>query len=129
MAQEESLDGEMSSRHGENCVSVRAEAADLLRDLVAPSTPGESVKALIGRAARTSGLTFIRAKKIWYGEAQSILAQEMDALRQATRRRCGDKHAAVRSESDALGASIERIEAELACLRQHMEGIAADPSG
>jgi hypothetical protein len=107
-------------------VSVKAEAASLLREMVAPPAPGESVKALIGRAARASGLSFIRAKKLWYGEAQTILAEEMDALRATTRRRCGDKNA-VRSESQTLGASIERIEAELARLRSHLEGLAAAP--
>jgi hypothetical protein len=106
-------------------VSVKAEAASLLREICAPPAPGESVKALIGRAARASGLTFIRAKKLWYGEAANVLAEEWIALQQTARRRCGDTDA-VRSESQALGASLERIEAELARLRLRLDGASPD---
>ena len=68
-------------------MSVESEASSLLRAIVAPPFPGESVKALIGRAARKGGLTFIRARKLWYREARAILASEMDALRAARRQR------------------------------------------
>jgi hypothetical protein len=108
-------------------VSVNVKAATLLRDLVAPPAPGESVKAQIGRAARRAGLSFTRSRKIWYGEAQLILAEEWIALQEAVRRRCGDCDE-LRSESQDLAASIDRIEAELARLRSRLEGFAASPS-
>lgn len=104
-------------------VSVNLKAATLLRDLVAPPAPGESVKAQIGRAARRAGLSFERSRKIWYGEAQKILAEEWIALQEAVRRRCGDCND-LRSESQDLAASIDRIEAELARLRSRLESYA-----
>ena len=62
-------------------MSSIAEASDLIRRAAEPRPVGDSVKAAISRAARKLGLTFSRAKSIWYGEAHRIDANEMDALR------------------------------------------------
>lgn len=100
-------------------MSVEFEASRLLRDLVAPPYPGESVKALIGRAARRAGLTFIRAKKLWYGEVRdgAIRAEEMDALRAAVRIKQdeaeGEHERALRAEYREIFDRLARIEARL----------------
>lgn len=57
------------------------EASNLLRAIAEPRPVGDSVKAAIRRAARKVGLTFSRAKSIWYGDAHTISSVEMDALR------------------------------------------------
>lgn len=62
-------------------MSSLAEASNLIRRVAEPRPVGDSVKAAISRAARKLGLTFSRAKSIWYGEAHRIEAAEMDALR------------------------------------------------
>ena len=125
------MGGDFSSQSGESrvsmSVSVRAEASSLLRALVAPPAPGESVKALIARGARRAGLSFERARKLWYQEAGRILADEMDALRAAARRRCGEANELARKSQD-LGDSLDRIDAELAHLRARLASrSAADP--
>jgi hypothetical protein len=98
-------------------VSVESEASSLLRVIVAPPVPGESVKALIGRAARRCGLTFSRARKLWYGEARAILATEMDALRAAARVKQdeaeGGYERALRAEYREIFDRLARIEARL----------------
>ena len=67
---------------GEKNMCVKSEASTLLREIVAPPWPGESVKALIRRASRKSGLTVSRATKLWYGLCARIDAEEIDRLRE-----------------------------------------------
>lgn len=62
-------------------MSSVAEASTLIRKAAEPRPVGDSVKSAIRRAAHRLGLTFTRAKNIWYGEARRIDAHEMDALR------------------------------------------------
>lgn len=110
------MEWENHSPSREQSVSVEFEASSLLRDLVAPPYPGESVKALIGRAARRSGLTFIRAKKLWYGEVRdnAIRAEEMDALRRAARVKQDEAESGLIGELRELRARLARLETRLA---------------
>lgn len=62
-------------------MSSVAEASVLIRKAAEPRPIGDSVKSAIRRAAHRLGLSFTRAKTIWYGEARRIDAHEMDALR------------------------------------------------
>lgn len=62
-------------------MTASVEAARLLQALASPSQPGESVKALISRAARRAGLPAGLCKRLWYGEARRIDADTMDHLR------------------------------------------------
>ncbi len=39
-----------------------------VRRLAFPGEPGESIKAVLGRVARRSGVTLNEAKRLWYGE-------------------------------------------------------------
>lgn len=80
--------------------SVEAQASDLLRGLARPANPGESVKVAIGRAARRAGLSFGRARRIWYGLAV-IRGAELDHLR----RTAGQT---VTEDSDASTAELLR---------------------
>ena len=64
-------------------MSVSVEASSLLREIVSPREPGESVKALWLRASRKTGLSFSRVTKLWYGLPARIGAEEMDVLRRA----------------------------------------------
>ena len=74
---------EIQSPGEEISESVKDEARRLLRQIVSPPYPGESVKSLINRAARKAGLTAGRCKKYWYGEVGLPTAEEIDALRRA----------------------------------------------
>lgn len=62
-------------------MSSVSEASMLLRRVAGPREIGDSVKAAINRAARKIGLTYSRARDIWYANARRIDATEMDALR------------------------------------------------
>lgn len=56
-------------------------ASDLLKRAALPVLPGELIAHQIRRAARKVGLPVPRAKSIWYREARTIRAHEIDALR------------------------------------------------
>lgn len=102
-------------------MSASCEAAELVRRCAGPAVPGESVKSLIRRAARRTGLSPARVKAIWYREAASILASEMDRLRELSSVRRKDDDAA-QSEYGELLSRLERIEAFMARLDSRMEG-------
>ena len=101
---------EMSSQRGESSMSVELEASTLLHGLAEPVSAGESVKALIARAARKCGLPNSRVKKLWYKEARAILAQEMDALRIAAAKRQKERDDGAKSEFRELSERIARLE-------------------
>ena len=74
----------------EKIMSVQCEASNLLREIVSPREPGESVKALWLRASRKTGISFSRITKLWYGLPARIDAYEMDTLRRAAAARKGN---------------------------------------
>ena len=63
---------------------VLIEMQNIVRRAAQPCEPGDSIKALINRAARRMGLQFRRARSIWYATpGTAIRAAEADALRVA----------------------------------------------
>jgi hypothetical protein len=62
-------------------VSSRAEAQALVRQCAEPGPAGDNIKGAIRRASSRTGLSFSRARDIWYGDARRIEAAEMDGLR------------------------------------------------
>lgn len=76
-------------------------ASDLLKRAAMPARPGELVVHQIKRAARKVGLTYARAKSIWYGEARAIRAHEIDALRKTV------------GEVDEVRAAFEAVDPRL----------------
>ena len=68
-------------------LSESEEAAYWLRRLVEPAPAGSHIETLIRNAARKLGWTYTRAKDVWYGQARTIRAREMDTLRNAVRQR------------------------------------------
>jgi hypothetical protein len=104
MAKEPSEQMEKSSKNGEiRFMSAVAEAAFRLRHLAEPRPVGDRVKTAIGRAAKLAGLPFSRAENLWYGEARTVRAEEMDAIRRAEKAREAKEQAA-RDQAAALGA-------------------------
>lgn len=65
--------------------AAKKEAAELIKAAFPPSTPGETTKVRIGRAARNLGWPDGRTQDIWNGEARRIEAHEMDQLRKLAR--------------------------------------------
>ena len=109
------MDGEKSSRNGESAMSsVASEASNLLRAIVSPPRPGESIKAMIGRSARKAGLSFIRAKKLWYQEAARIDCEEMDRLRGAVAEHLRGQECELRFRYEVLTREIEFLRERLA---------------
>lgn len=93
-------------------MSASTEASDLLKRLAEPASPGAHIETLIRGVARKVGLTFSRAKALWYQEAAVVRSEEMDALRAAARAR-GEAEGVVRREYRELVARIENLERRL----------------
>ena len=68
-------------------MSASLEASELLKRLAEPAPAGAHIETLIRGVARKVGLSFSRAKALWYREAAVVRSEEMDALRAAARAR------------------------------------------
>lgn len=104
-------------------MAAAVQASDHLRAVVQPVQPGESVKALVRRAAQRTGLPPSRAREIWYGRAKRIHAAELRAI-----------EAAIPSDSvefdlaylRSLESKVATVLQELVDLRSRMEGASLD---
>ena len=94
-------------------MSAREEAQTRIRELALPIEPGQHVSAMIRVAARRAGLGYARAKAFWYGEAQIVTSEEMDALRAAVKTRGAAEDDLFRSLQEAR-ALLDRLEREMA---------------
>lgn len=54
-----------------------------VRRIAFPGEPGESIKSVLGRVARKTGLSFSEAKRIWYREWRRVPADIADRIREA----------------------------------------------
>jgi hypothetical protein len=88
--------------------AIASEMQSITRRAAEPWLPGDSVKAAIGRAARTLGIGYRRARSFWYGESVAVRAFEADQMRAA--------------ETLLLTQRRQRLEQELAALRARLDG-------
>jgi hypothetical protein len=115
----------MSQKRCENSHMTSAAIAEemrcSLRQLAGQKMASDSVKSLIGRAARSAGLTYSRAYELWYGRARRIDAHELDGVRARLQ--------AQRDEADRsrFREEIAEIHARLARLEGVDAGSAAPP--
>lgn len=79
-----------------------------LRTIAEPVHAGESVKALINKAARRTGFEYWRAREIWYGRARRIDASELEIVRACLRKQ---EKASLNAEMAAMHARVSRLEA------------------
>ena len=93
-----------------SCAS--AEASDLLKRIAQPAPAGAHIETLIRGVARKVGLSFSRAKALWYREAAVVRSEEMDALRAAARAR-DEAEGELRQEYENLIARLELLERRL----------------
>ena len=84
------------------------EMQSITRRAAEPWQPGDSVKAAIGRAARTLGIGYRRARSFWYGESVAVRAIEADQMRAA--------------EALLLTRRRQRLEHELAAIKARLNG-------
>ena len=109
------MNGEIPSLNSEKRVSVMSaslEASELLKRLAEPAPVGAHIETLIRSVARKVGLSFSRAKALWYREAAVVRSEEMDALRAAARAR-SEAEGVVRQEYQELISRIEQLERRL----------------
>ena len=66
--------------------SIADEMQFRVKRLAYPGEPGESIKSVLGRVARRSGVTFNEAKRLWYREWRRIPADIADKIREAERK-------------------------------------------
>lgn len=83
--------------------AVALEMQRIVREAAEPWSPGDSVKAAIGRAARALGLPFRRARTFWYASPCAVRAEEADQLRARDRALVEER--------------LRRLEAEIELLR------------
>jgi hypothetical protein len=93
-------------------MSASDEASEIMRGLAEPAPAGAHIETLIRNVARKVGFTFVRAKAIWYREARLIRAEEMDALRTASKKR-GSEVVRLQYEYAAIIQRIKRLEEAL----------------
>lgn len=65
---------------------IADEMQERVRQIAFPGEPGESIKAVLGRVARRSGVTFNEAKRLWYREWRRVPADIADKIREAQRK-------------------------------------------
>lgn len=92
-----------------SAASISTEMSSGLRRLAEPVRAGESVKALIGKAARRAGLSYGRAFECWYGRAK-VRAEEMDRVRALIQAK----------EQETINAEIVELRARLAALEEQV---------
>lgn len=102
-------------------MSASAEASDLIKRLAEPAPVGAHIRTLIRNVAPKVGISFERAKAIWYREARIISSDEMDALRAAKAAKDEAENAIRRKYSDAI-ERIEQLEHRLAEERSNHDG-------
>jgi hypothetical protein len=95
-------------------MSPSVEASELLRRLAEPAPAGAHIETLIRSVARKLGLSFSRAKALWYREARIVRSEEMDALRAAARARDEAEGETLRQDYADVMARIEALERQLA---------------
>lgn len=105
----------MSEKSSENSESSRmsaaAEAASILRELAEPRPVGDQVKAALRRVARITGMTPVRTKALWYGEARRIDAEELDTLRAVRARREAEHRREAMGKLVAIGEALDQAAA------------------
>lgn len=89
-------------------MSVSVEASQLTRRCAEPVHAGESIKALIRKVSRKTGLPASRVKGFWYQEAKAIRAEELDLLR----RKAGAEPA-ITGEPDAAHRELLELRNEV----------------
>ena len=89
-------------------LTINQEMQAITRAAAEPWVPGDSVKAAIGRAARTLGIGYRRARSFWYGDEVAVRAIEADRMRIA--------------ELHLLTQRQQRLRAELALIKARLDG-------
>lgn len=89
--------------------SISSEMSAGLRQLSEPVRAGDSIKALIGKAARRAGMSYSRAYECWYGRAK-VRAEEMDRVRSLLQAK----------EQEAINVEIVELRARLAALEEQL---------
>jgi len=94
--------------------AMKLEAQDRIRSLALPILPHENTKALWRKVSRKTGLTARRVRSLWYGQANTIHAHELEVIR---------------SMSDAIGAieqskeNTKDVRTEIAELRERLDRV------
>lgn len=89
--------------------TISSEMSLGLRRIAEPVQAGESIKGLIGRAARRAGMSYSRAFECWYGRAK-VRAEEMDRVRGLLQAK----------EQEAINAEIVELRQRLARLEEQL---------
>ena len=98
--------------------SISIEVSEGLRRLSEPVRAGESVKALIAKAARKVGLSYSRAFSLWYGRGV-VRAEELERVRALLRT----------NRQENLNAEIAELRERLARLEEQASGFGARVGG
>jgi hypothetical protein len=116
----------MSKKQGLSVASAVMEMSRLVRGAAAPAVAGEKVPHAIARAANRLGMTRSRVASFWYGNARSVIPDELERAREVAARRSKDAELLRHDYQRAL-AILARLEAGLAAIDAdfHSESIDA----
>lgn len=93
--------------------AVREEVKVHLREGVEPVRADDTKKTLILRAARLFGLTAKRAKRLWYGDFETIPGDELDRIRAKALLLRQDREKRLDAELTAVRERIAQLELDL----------------
>lgn len=94
-------------------MSAVVEARHLISDIAGPLPAGTQIQEMLTRVARVTGMGQRRLRGIWNSEARALRAEELDALREAARRRRAQE-ATDRHEFQELTKRLALLEARVA---------------
>lgn len=98
--------------------SISIEVSESLRRLAEPVRAGESIKALIAKAARKSGFSYSRAFSLWYGRGK-VRAEELERVRALLRT----------NRQENINAEIAELRERLARLEEQASGFSSRVGG
>lgn len=104
---------------------VREDMRAIVREAAEPIAPDDSVKARIRRAANRLGLPFGRAKRLWYGEAAQVTAEEYINANNKIHHRRMQRAAELRRQLETLNEDIEAYGERRAGYLQNTSGLVA----
>lgn len=115
-----SFEGRDLAKRGAGMTAIALEVSARLRRLAEPIPAGDRVKQQIARAARRAGLTYSRARSLWYGNGRRIEAVELEAIRAAG--------GAIQKPDGGDGERLQTLEAEVAELRRELAAALGRPT-
>ena len=101
-----SLEDSNNLLEGKHMQPVASEMRSIVMEAAWPPVPGESVGAVIQRAARRLELGYARVRSYYYGLVRMVPAEEADRLRVVQRQMMAERLARLDAEAALIRAQL-----------------------